>query len=649
MATDVLTTLQSSVRNALADTGSIFPNAMINAAIYEVVADISRLAPRELVHVEVLHNRTVTDETFTSSHDAWVDLANKPVDMQQTVVVTTDPAGTTYTEDTDYIIDYAQGRIQVLSTGSMADATGFLIDYEKSLRGIDLSSLTDFIAIDRVEVAKQGGRSFQEYASYWQWGDILWLQARDGTQSNLSEDDHIRVWYRAEHTRPGASAGSYPAYMDDIVVKGAVAYALLSKHRERNLQAVTDLATARTQLAVADDDHAAIDTLATAVTTALDAAAATLGLVNAVADTSIADINVALDAVITQLAGTSNNGEAEALLDSGTFTTIHTDIETALDAMNTALDTVNSLASTPQADAETALDAVITQLGTEAEALLDSGTYTGFNTSMESALDGAAALLDETSSVVKTALDKIIEHLESDTTNPDSAENQLAAGDSLINATNLGANVPELYARYADVQVNISRGFIDEAQMRIAQARAQVEEAAQRSGQWSLWLGEVDRRVNIAGTFVAEARERLGIAGSIAQSATGYAQEAAQRIAQKRVWLDEVDARISMAGVYVAEARERAGLATILQQTAIGYIQEAGGRMQQIDRHIQLGNLYLSQARLYQEGADREMQTGDRFLFDAQERHRDYWEHLTSRVEMSWPNQRAAAVRQHPK
>ena len=52
---------------------------------------------------------------------------------------------------------------------------------------------------------------------------------------------------------------------------------------------------------------------------------------------------------------------------------------------------------------------------------------------------------------------------------------------------------------------------------------------------------------------------------------------------------------------------------------------------------------------LPQEGADREMQTGDRFLFDAQERHRDYWEHLISRVEMSWPNQRAAAIRQHPK
>ena len=75
MGTDVLTTIQTNVRASLADTGTLFPDAMVNAAINEVVADISRLAPRELVHVEVLHSRTVTDESFTSNHDPGVALA----------------------------------------------------------------------------------------------------------------------------------------------------------------------------------------------------------------------------------------------------------------------------------------------------------------------------------------------------------------------------------------------------------------------------------------------------------------------------------------------------------------------------------------------------------------------------------------------
>jgi hypothetical protein len=511
---------------------------MIDEAVFAAVSDVSRLAPRELVHVEVLHSRTVTDESFTSSHDAWVTL-NNYIDMQQSVVVTTSPAATTYTEDTDYIIDYAQGRIQVLSTGSMADATAFLIDYEKSLRSINLSSLTDFIALDRLEVSKSGGQTFQTYAYYYQWGDILWLQARDGTQEpNLAENDHVRVWYKAEHTKPGASASSIPAYMDDVVAKGAVAYALFSKHRERNLQAVTDLATARTQLAIADDDQTAINTLEAAITVALDSAKTTLALVDALADT-------------------------------------------------------------PLADAETALDAVITQLGTEAESLLDDALLLGFNTSIESALDGAAALLDESSSDIKTALDKVVEHLETDSGSPDSAEAQLAAGDSLINAANIGIDVAALYARYSDAQVSIARGFVEEAVTLVSQARGQIEEAA-------------------------------------------------QRIQQNRVWLDKVDARINIAGTYVAEARERLGIAGVLIQAALGYIDEASGRMAQIDRHIQLGQLYLSQARIYQEGADRENQSADRFLFDAQERHRDYWEHLRARVEMSWPNQRQASVRQNP-
>ncbi|RME75436.1 MAG: hypothetical protein D6784_07915 [Chloroflexi bacterium] len=71
---------------------------------------------------------TVTDESFTSAHDSWVQLANRRL-RPGSVTVTSNPAGTTYTEYADYVIDYANGKIMVLSTGSMADATGFLIDY----------------------------------------------------------------------------------------------------------------------------------------------------------------------------------------------------------------------------------------------------------------------------------------------------------------------------------------------------------------------------------------------------------------------------------------------------------------------------------------------------------------------------------------
>ena len=648
MGTDALPIIQENVRAALVDTGALFPTTLIDSAIFEAVSDISRLAPRELVHVEVLHSRTVTSgvtPTLTAEGTWYNILASGnvfPIDQQSDMTIKSSDGNTTYTEYTDYIIDYAQGKIQRIAGGSMT-ATTFLATYEKSLKGIDLSSLTSFISIDRVEIAKQGGSDYQSFSGYWQWGDILWLQSREGRdQGDLAEDDHVRIWYKAEHTKPGASAGSYPAYMDDIVVKGAVAYALFGKHRERNLQAVTDLATARTQLAIADDDQAAIDTLETAVTAALDSAKTSLAAADALADTPLGDANIALDAVIASL-GT----EAEALFDSATFTGLNTSIEAALDAASAATGLVNQLSDTPQSDANVALDASITNIGTEAEALLDAAAFTGINTSIESALDGAAAILDETTSSVETSLDKIVEHLETDATNPDSAEAQLAAGDSLINANTVGADVAALYARYAEMQVRISDSFVNEANARILQARGQVEEASQRVQQKQIYLAEVSERVSIASTYIAEARERLNIAGSITQAADSMVGEAAQRIQQRNSWLGEIDRRISIAGTYVAEARERIGIAESLHAAASGYVSEALGRMQQIDRHLALGNLYVNQARAYQEAADRENASADRFLFDAQERHTDYWEHLQSRVEMSWPNQRQAPVRQN--
>ncbi|MCP4424274.1 MAG: hypothetical protein GY803_07285, partial [Chloroflexi bacterium] len=84
---------------------------------------------------------TVTDESFTSDHDEWVGLAQNRINYAG-VVVTSDPAGTTYDFGDDYVIDYELGRIKVLSTGAMADATGFLIDYTyKAIRKGEMAAI----------------------------------------------------------------------------------------------------------------------------------------------------------------------------------------------------------------------------------------------------------------------------------------------------------------------------------------------------------------------------------------------------------------------------------------------------------------------------------------------------------------------------
>ena len=78
--------------------------------------------------VNVPAANAITDESFTSSFDVAVALAHTEITSGSEVVTTTDGL-TTYVKDTDYTMDYPNGTITVLSTGSMLDATEYYIDY----------------------------------------------------------------------------------------------------------------------------------------------------------------------------------------------------------------------------------------------------------------------------------------------------------------------------------------------------------------------------------------------------------------------------------------------------------------------------------------------------------------------------------------
>ena len=69
---------------------------------------------------------SVTDEAVTASLTAWVSLANKRL-QPGTVVVTNSGASVTYTEGTDYVIDYANGRFRAIAT--ITNGQSLLVDY----------------------------------------------------------------------------------------------------------------------------------------------------------------------------------------------------------------------------------------------------------------------------------------------------------------------------------------------------------------------------------------------------------------------------------------------------------------------------------------------------------------------------------------
>jgi len=73
----------------------------------------------------------VTDESVTASLDKWVQLANGNIDAGS-VTVTDSVGTTTYSEGTDYLIEYATGMILALSSGAIAQGQALLVDYAHS-------------------------------------------------------------------------------------------------------------------------------------------------------------------------------------------------------------------------------------------------------------------------------------------------------------------------------------------------------------------------------------------------------------------------------------------------------------------------------------------------------------------------------------
>ncbi len=73
----------------------------------------------------------ITDEVETAgAEDTWYNLSHGRI-TPGTVVVTSNPAGTTYVEGTDFVINYADGKIKLLTAGSV-NANDVLVDYSYS-------------------------------------------------------------------------------------------------------------------------------------------------------------------------------------------------------------------------------------------------------------------------------------------------------------------------------------------------------------------------------------------------------------------------------------------------------------------------------------------------------------------------------------
>lgn len=520
----------------------------------------------EFAHIAGNGSGDRLDVGTTNAYDSYVYLDNKPIKPNSETI-------SGKTRDTDYIMDYANGGIKYINGGSMAAGTAYTIKYEKSQISIDLSPIKDdFIRLDRVEYA--AGKVPQEFITSEIHAGVLTITGDLESQKEMTAKEHMAIYYHARHSPPSAEApGSYPSFLDNTVILAASAYALFIEALQYEQQAVTDLASVRTELGYCGgaDGISAIHAL---VDSALDKV--DIYVIGSMADAltaaagQYAKANVALTAItgsgIHGLA-TAAFGRAAALLvdTSGEIDAALIKVATYLEPIDTQNNAADVLAEIH--DMEAYLRDLIVKLSDGSGALKDANTY--------------LAEVDTTDLGQATV----------------GAEGLLETGDDKINTVNLGSNVPENYAIYSGARVAIANarisaalGFLREAELRLATVRSYIEESAG-------W-------VRIGETFIAEASQHVAAANAAITEGSG-------RVAQLGGYVAEAMQRVNAGNGYVAEAEGRLGMVR-------AFIDEANSRIAEINNH-------LAEAAQYQLTAGADMALADKFRAEAIERRNEAW------------------------
>jgi hypothetical protein len=133
---------------ARAVTEEAFPDLIASGIFdFDVIDTVIIRLYFEAFSGETNYAQTVTDEVVVADHGAWVSLANQRL-TPGTVVVTNSAGTTTYVEDTDYLVDYANGRIYALASGAITDGQSLKADYgwtairKGEMQGIERGKLT---------------------------------------------------------------------------------------------------------------------------------------------------------------------------------------------------------------------------------------------------------------------------------------------------------------------------------------------------------------------------------------------------------------------------------------------------------------------------------------------------------------------------
>jgi hypothetical protein len=614
---------------------------------------------------------------YGTTYTAWIYLTYKPI-KKNTITITNAAGTTTYAETTDYIVDYFNGRIKLVSGGSMAASTAYLVDYEKDNIHIDLSSIPDIIRVDRVEYPI--GDVPQSTVPYdtLNNGKMIVITGGSGdqdAQEEMSDSDHIRVHYAAEH-QPALDdmPGSVPEFLEDTILMATAAYALFQYALKLEHQSTTDLTSAGTALASATTAQADIATALTNMKKYLDnnstsdaesmlsaAVAVFTSIGSAITNvtkyldnntgsdaagalTAMATDLTAFDSALTNATKYLNNNsgtDAAGAAGNAAVATLHTAIGTALTKITTYLENNTSN------DAKTMLSAMSTDLTAFDNAIADATTVLDNN----SGADAKELLKDITDdaanlrTAVETAVDAIASALGSVTSadiasantagaliddQATSAGTKLTSGAALLNLVNVGGEqqeVPLAYAKYAEMYLGMANayasqqsGYNQTGNIRINASMGYMQEAAQRLSNLRSYIEQSLAYTQLGQTFIAEANSifnklqvYIGKASQYTSMADGFAKNAEVIVNQIQLYMSQSNAFSTIGDQFTQEAAAIANKLNVYIAKSNQYVQIAQGFMNE-------ANVYMDEVKSYIETAQGYIAISQAFGIEAQQR-----------------------------
>ena len=212
------------------DRNVILENNVIDQASMEALADFTRYISSNKVY-EYCLSQGVSKE-FTLAIDAVEEKTPRLLDEQP--IKTGSVSYGDYVEETHYRINYFNGLITNLTDPSV-ELTG-TIKYSKSRVSFSIAGL-DAHKIVRVQVINPGQPAIA--STYERWGDVITISST-GTRSQADLPDGVilRIFYKGLFNRIAGLTSAendeifdIPKWLDDVLVKGTVAYTLHSRAR----------------------------------------------------------------------------------------------------------------------------------------------------------------------------------------------------------------------------------------------------------------------------------------------------------------------------------------------------------------------------------------------------------------------------------